>query len=96
MKVIVMLIVELVALWFAISVAIGLPLGSRIRRADAAEFPLRRETAWWLPTGSASELADIPCRVSADRPALVAPSPFLELELELALGPTAGGVPALR
>ena len=87
-----MLVVELVALWFAIAVAIGLPLGSRIRHADAVEFPMRQETPWWLSATPTSEVAASTVRSPADDPG---PSPFLELELELALGRSAEA-PALR
>jgi len=65
-----MLIVELVTLWFAVAVAVGLPLGSRIRRADAAEFPLRQETEWWFTTTPSPDFADIPTWTFAERPIL--------------------------
>ena len=63
-----MLIVELVTLWFALSVAVGLPLGSRIRRADAAEFPLRQETPWWFTTTPSPDFSEIPTWLFAERP----------------------------
>ena len=89
-----MLIVELVALWIAISVAIGLTLGSRIRRADLAEFPMRQEAPWWITTTPTSEITDLPSRLLAERPALRDAS--LELDLELALRGPLADVPALR
>ena len=75
-----MLIVELVTLWFAAAVAVGLPLGSRIRRADAAEFPLRQETEWWFTTTPSPDFADIPTWVFAERPILreLPTSPFAD------------------
>jgi hypothetical protein len=75
-----MLIVELVTLWFALSVAVGVPLGSRIRRADAAEFPLRQETEWWFTTTASPDDAEIPSWALAERPVLreLPPSPFAD------------------
>ena len=64
------LIVELVTLWFVLSVAVGLPLGTRIRRADAAEFPLRQETPWWFTTTPSPDFGDIPTWLFAERPTL--------------------------
>ncbi|WNB86107.1 hypothetical protein [Cellulomonas sp. ATA003] len=58
-----MLIVELVTVWCALSVALGLPLARRIRMADAAEFPWRHEDPWWVGAPST--------RVSTEAPALV-------------------------
>lgn len=63
-----MLIVELVTLWFALSVVIGVSLGGRIRRADAAEFPLRQETPWWFTTTPSPDFSDIPTWLFAERP----------------------------
>ena len=42
----VLLIVELLAAWLGLSLALGLPLGRAIRRADVREYPLR-DTPWW-------------------------------------------------
>ncbi len=75
-----MLIVELVILWFALSLAVGVPLGRRIRRADAAEFPLRYETPWWFTTTPAPDFAEIPTWLFAERPILreLPTSPFAD------------------
>ena len=65
-----MLIVELVTLWFALSLTVGVWLGRRIRRADVAEFPLRYETPWWFTTTPAPDFAEIPTWLFAERPVL--------------------------
>ena len=41
-----LLIVELLTAWLGLSLALGLPLGRAIRRADVREYPLR-DTPWW-------------------------------------------------
>ena len=58
-----MLIVELVTLWCALSVALGLPLARRIRTADAAEFPWRREDPWWVGAPSSRSTTEVPVLV---------------------------------
>ncbi|WP_298456067.1 hypothetical protein [uncultured Cellulomonas sp.] len=64
-----MLIVELVTAWCALSLALGLPLARRIRSADAAEFPWRREDPWWA--GHERIRPDLQPAPRADLPALV-------------------------
>jgi hypothetical protein len=48
----VLLIVELLAAWFGLSLVLGLPLGRAIRRADVREYPLR-DSPWWSESDGA-------------------------------------------